>query len=96
MTQEEQNALSAQVQRCWNIPKGWKDPRQVSVTIRFRLNRDGTLNGKPDIVEFPASPLGKASADNAVIAVGQCAPYHLPPDKYAQWNDVQLRFTPSL
>jgi hypothetical protein len=95
MTKEELDALSAQARRCWNVPTGWTDPRKVSVIIRFRLNRDGTLNGKPAVVEFPASQIGKASADNAVRAVAQCAPYHLPPEKYDQWTDVQLRFTPS-
>jgi hypothetical protein len=94
LTREELDGLIAQARRCWSIPAAWTDPRQVSVTIRFRLNKDGTLDGKPDVVEFAASQLGKISADNAARAVAQCGPYHLPPDKYDQWSDVQLRFTP--
>jgi hypothetical protein len=94
LTQEELAALKAQAKRCWKIPAGWNDPVQISVTIRFRLNRDGTLKGKPAVVQFPASELGKTAAENAMRAVSQCGPFDLPADKYDQWRDVQLRFEP--
>ena len=66
----------------------------MSVTVRFRLKRDGTVDGTPVVVEFPATPLGMAAAKDAIHAIPQCGPYHLPADKYAEWNDVQMRFTP--
>jgi hypothetical protein len=94
LSKEELDALSAQARRCWNIPAGWTDPRQISVTVRFRLNRDGSLNGTPAVVQFPASELGKAAAIAAVRAVLQCGPFDLPSAKYDEWNDVQLRFEP--
>jgi outer membrane biosynthesis protein TonB len=94
MTQNELDALRAAVQRCWNIPQGWTDPREVTVTVRFALNRDGTVNGVPVVIEGPASQYGQVAADNAVRAVIQCGPYQLPPQKYDQWSEVQLRFTP--
>jgi hypothetical protein len=94
LTQGELDALSGQARRCWDIPPGRTDPRQVSVTLRFRLNKDGTLDGTPVVVEFPASTLGKVSADNAVRALLRCAPYRLPADKFDEWNDVQLRLAP--
>ena len=46
MTQNELSALRAQIQRCWVIPTGWTHPREVSVTIRFRLSRDGTVSAR--------------------------------------------------
>jgi len=91
---DELRALAAQVKRCWNIPAGWRDPGQVSVTVGFLLARDGSVRGTPRVIEFPASELGKAAADSAVRAVLECGPFTLPPDKYEQWRDVQLRFTP--
>jgi hypothetical protein len=94
LTNDELNALRAKAKRCWRIPTGWTEPRQVSVTVRFRLNRDGTLNGKPAVVEFPATELGKAAADDAIRAVLQCSPFDLPVDKYEEWKDIQLRFEP--
>jgi hypothetical protein len=94
MTESEISILKAQVEACWIIPTGWTHPREVSVTIRFALNRDGTVNGAPTVVEFPASQYGQVSADNAIRAVLRCGPYNLPEEKYDLWSEVQLRFTP--
>lgn len=94
LSQEELDAVRAQAKRCWKIPAGWSDSRQVTVTIRFQLKRDGTVAGSPSVVSFPASELGKSAALNAMQAVTECGPFRLPADKYEQWKDVQLRFEP--
>ena len=94
MTQSEIDALRAQIQRCWNIPVGWTDPKDVTVTIRFKLNQDGTVNGVPSIQQYPASQYGTVAADRAVGAVLQCGPYQLPAEKYDLWSEVQMRFSP--
>jgi hypothetical protein len=94
MTQSEIDALRAQITRCWVIPTGWTNPREVTVSIRFQLNRDGTVNGMPEVVEYPASQYGPVAGDNAIRAVMQCGPYQLPAEKYEEWADVQLRFSP--
>jgi hypothetical protein len=96
LTQNELDGLRAQVEQCWIIPTGWTDPKQVSVTIRFALERDGTVKGNPEVVEYPASQYGQVSADNAIRAVLRCGPYRLPVEKYDQWSEVQLRFTPPI
>jgi hypothetical protein len=96
MTLNELVALRTQVQRCWTIPTGWTHPREVSVTIRFGLNPDGTVKGTPVVIEFPASQYGQVSADNAIRAVLSCGPYKLPAEKYDQWSEVQIRFTPEV
>jgi len=88
------SAVRAQILRCWSVPSGWSDPHQVAVTVRFRLNRDGTLAGSPSVVEFRASALGKAAADSAIAAIGACAPFQLPPAEYARWSDIQLELEP--
>ncbi|MBN9020665.1 MAG: hypothetical protein J0H08_00880, partial [Rhizobiales bacterium] len=94
MTQSEIDALRSQITRCWVIPQGWTSPREVTVSVRFQLNLDGTVAGMPEVVEYPASQYGPVAGDNAVRAVMQCGPYALPAEKYDQWKDVQLRFTP--
>ena len=94
LSQGELDAVKAQAKRCWKMPAGWTEPRPVSVTVRFQLNVDGTLNGSPTVVAFPASELGKEAALNAIRAVAECGPFKLPADKYDQWNDIQLRFEP--
>ncbi len=94
MTQSEIDALRSQITRCWVIPQGWTSPREVTVSIRFQLKPDGTVAGMPEVVEYPASQYGPVAGDNAIRAVMQCGPYALPAEKYDQWKDVQLRFTP--
>ena len=86
--------LSSEVKRCWTVPDGWSDPRQVSLTLRFQLHPDGTLDGEPAVVEFPATPIGATAAKAAIKAVTQCGPYRLPKDKYEQWKDIQLKLAP--
>lgn len=86
--------LSGEVKRCWTVPSGWTDPRQAAVTLRFLLHRDGTLDGDPAVVEFPATPIGAAAAKAAIAAVTQCGPFHLPAEQYEQWKDIQLKLTP--
>lgn len=95
LPQDQVEALRAQVRRCWEIPGGWSNPRQVSVAIRFRLKKDGTVDGKPVITEFPASPMGKVAADKAVLAIERCAPYQLPADSYDKWRVMELHLAPS-
>jgi len=94
MTQSEIDALRSQITRCWVIPQGWTNPREVTVSVRFQLKPDGTVAGMPEVVEYPASQYGPVAGDNAIRAVMQCGPYALPAEKYDQWKDVQLRFTP--
>lgn len=94
MTQSELDALRSQVQRCWNLPVGWTDPREVTVTIRFKLNQDGTVNGTPSVEQYPASQYGTVAAEGAVRAILECGPYQLPPEKYDLWSEVQMRFSP--
>lgn len=63
----------------------------LRVRVHFRLNRDGTLNGEPDL-----APAGGDTKDREVIAVQaltalkKCAPFALPADKYNQWHDVTI------
>jgi hypothetical protein len=87
------DAVRAQVQACWTIPPGWKNPKEVSVTIGFHLNADGTVAGQPAIIEFPATLVGKAAADNALRAAVKCGPYHVTSDKGGR--DVQIRLSPT-
>ncbi len=86
--------LRAQAKRCWNLPSGWSDPAQVTVTLRFQLAPDGALDGDPAVVEFPATPAGAAAAKAAIEAVAKCGPYRLPAAQYEQWKEIQLVLAP--
>ena len=85
------------VARCWNPPPGWTNPAEVRVVLQFRLNRDGTVQGLPQIVEAPTGRYAQAAPDSAQRAVYVCAPYQLPAELYDGpngWHEVRMTFDP--
>jgi colicin import membrane protein len=96
LSQSEMDALRGQVQRCWNIPAGAADAGSLRVSVQFRLDRTGALEGSPEIIAGGGSAgVERAAAEAARRAVSRCAPYNLPADKYDAWADVIVNFDPS-
>ncbi|PHS29454.1 MAG: hypothetical protein COA85_00955 [Robiginitomaculum sp.] len=99
MTANEIDLLRAQMYRCWRAPLDAPYPEKLKVTVRARLNRDGTLSSNPEVLNIgqirrSGDPFWQAAADNARRAVLKCQPYSLPPDKYALWRETIINFTP--
>lgn len=96
LTQSEMDALRGQIERCWNVPAGAMDAQNLKVSIQFKLDRAGDIEGNPEIVEGGgAAGIERAAAESARRAVMQCAPYTLPAEKYEAWADVIVHFDPS-
>lgn len=96
LSQSEMDALRGQVQRCWNIPAGAMDGGSLKVSVQFKLDRSGALEGIPEIIAGGgASGIERAAAEAAKRAVVRCAPYTLPAEKYDAWADVIVNFDPS-
>lgn len=96
LSQSEMDALRGQIQRCWNVPAGALDAQGLKVSIQFRLDRAGAIEGRPEIISGGGSAgVERAAAESARRAVLQCAPYNLPADKYDAWADVIVHFDPS-
>jgi outer membrane biosynthesis protein TonB len=100
MTASEIDLLRAQMYRCWRTSLDAPNPEKLKVTIRIRLNPDGTLNAPPEIlnagqIKRSGDPFWQAAADKARRAVLRCEPYTLPADKYASWRDMTMHFTPA-
>ncbi len=96
LSQSEMDALRGQVQRCWNIPAGAADAGSLRVSVKFRLDRNGALEGSPEIVSGGGSAgVERAAAEAARRAVSRCAPYNLPAEKYETWAEVIVNFDPS-
>ena len=96
LSQSEMDALRGQVQRCWNIPAGAADAGNLRVSVKFKLDRNGSLDGSPEIISGGGSAgVERAAAEAARRAVARCAPYNLPADKYDAWADVIVNFDPS-
>ncbi len=95
LSQSEMDALRGQIQRCWNVPAGAADAENLKVSVQFRLDPSGALDGAPTIVSGGGGAgIERAAAESARRAVLACAPYSLPSDKYEAWSDVIVHFDP--
>ncbi len=91
----ELEALRARLAQLWTIPAGAKDPQELVVLIRIKLNRDGKLAAPPVVLSSGKSPLFMAARDSAIRALFRGQPYDmLKPEHYEQWKDVEITFDP--
>lgn len=96
LTAREQDLLKSQINSqlgpCSTMPGGGGGTDTPPVTVRWRLKRDGSLDGEPQVVSAPDTPLGRIAADAAVRAIKKCSPLRLPPDMYAGWSTINWYF----
>jgi len=95
LSQNEIDALRAQLMTCWNPPVGVADAKDLIVIVRFALNRDGSVAGQPTVVNRDANALFQVAAESATRAVRRCQPFRLPAAKYEAWRDVEVKFDPN-
>jgi outer membrane biosynthesis protein TonB len=99
LTLSEIDALRTQIEKCWTVPAGAPYAEELIVTLRVRLNQDGSLSSAPEIVDqvkYRTSPnrYYRVAVDSAVRAVLRCAPYSMPVEKYDVWRTVMIDFDP--
>lgn len=91
----ELEALRARLAQLWTVPAGAKDPQELVVLVRVKLNRDGKLAAPPVVLSSGTSPLFMAARDSAIRALFRGQPYDmLKPEHYEQWKDVEITFDP--
>jgi outer membrane biosynthesis protein TonB len=96
LSQSEMDALRQKIETCWNIPAGATDAENLKVSVQFKLDRSGALEGSPEIISGGGSSgVERAAAEAARRAVARCAPYNRPADKYEAWAEVIVNFDPS-
>lgn len=89
------DAIRQRVAKCWNIPPGAREAN-ITLKIHFQLNADGTVSGLPQVVNGSSDPLFTTTAQSAVSALMDCAPYDfLPQDKYELWQDNNMIVNPN-
>jgi hypothetical protein len=99
MTADLADALRGQIYHCWSPPTGAPDARDLIVDYDLSLNPDGTV-GRLQLtpgssMAAAANSFTRAAAEAASRAIYECQPYRLPPDRYAQWREINpLRFDP--
>ncbi|NOT42826.1 MAG: hypothetical protein HOP13_20290 [Alphaproteobacteria bacterium] len=96
LTMSEIDALRSQLAKCWNVPVGAPDPSALVFRVRVFLNEDGTIASAPQLVDQGnlGDPYFRAATDSAIRAVHICGPYDLPPEKYATWSEIVIKFDP--
>jgi hypothetical protein len=89
-------AIARQIKPHWSSPQG-VDVEKLVTLVRFRLNPDGTLSGRPECVgqsgETPSNAAQKGlHCERAIRAVQLAAPFDLPEPFYDKWKLVTSRF----
>jgi len=91
------SAISRQIKRNWNAPNGVEAELLVSV-VRWQLNPDGTLKGRPTCKTTPSSitesnrPQASLHCERAIRAVQLAATFKLPEQFYSRWDDLEWQF----
>ena len=87
--------IESRLNACWRLPSAGGGSDTPVVTLRWRLNPDGSLDGDPVVIERTRSDaLFQLAADAAIRAVRECAPFPLPRDKYNHWKVIIRDFDP--
>ncbi len=89
-------AIVREVKPRWQPPSG-PDVDLIVSKVRFRLNRDGSLDGRPQLVsQRGVNDTNRTQAgrhgEQAIRAVQLAAPFDLPEALYAGWKTVTLDF----
>ena len=91
------SAISRQIKRNWSAPNGVEAEMLVSV-VRWQLNRDGTLKGRPTCRTNPSSitesnrPQASLHCERAIRAVQLADFSNLPDEFYSRWDDLEWQF----
>jgi outer membrane biosynthesis protein TonB len=98
LTASELDMVRHQIARCWNVPAGARDAKDLVVEIKVIVDPDGTVR-QATIVDqghMGSDPFFRAAAESARRAFFNplCRPLHLPAEKYAIWKDLVVDFSP--
>jgi type IV secretory pathway VirB10-like protein len=100
LTMSEEDAIRSQMAKCWSVPAGAKDAKDLKPVIRVQLQQDGTVLSATVAEQsqgrYASDQFFRAAADSAIRAVKLCSPLkNLPPEKYGSWRDIEMTFDPS-
>ncbi len=99
LTAGEKDALRVAVQRCWNVGSLSSEALATTVVVGVKMLE----TGKPDVASIrmlshsggsaTAARQAYEAARRAIIRCGNDG-FDLPPEKYAQWRDIEMTFNP--
>ncbi|MGX7952077.1 energy transducer TonB [Tsuneonella sp. HG249] len=88
--------IAKEVRPRWQPPSG-PEVEKLVTKLRFRLNADGSLAGRPEVVRQTGEtdtnrPQAGRHAEQAIRAVQLAAPFDLPEEYYEAWKVVTVDF----
>jgi colicin import membrane protein len=94
LSNSEMGVLSDQLSGCWTLPVGAHDAEHLRVSVRFRLDTNGKLEGPPEV---ETSSGNRQFDESAVRAVQKCDRNGLrvPDGKQEIWAEVVVNFDPT-
>lgn len=95
------DAIRRHFEKCWNIPAGARDAKDLEVDIKVHLDPDSNVQ-TAEIVESAranSDPFYRAAAESALRAVlnpvcRSLKDVQLKPEQYDQWKDMTISFNP--
>ncbi|MGB0658883.1 MAG: energy transducer TonB [Mangrovicoccus sp.] len=99
MSDLEKDRLQIAVSRCWNFGALSTEAARVTITVAMTMTPEGVPE-PPTIRMTDFTGGGQAAANQAFQvayrAIRRCAGagYPLPPEKYAQWREIEIVFNP--
>ena len=83
---------------CWTLPPSNPTGENYVFDVRVTFNSDGSLSGRPVLLNPPHDPEWRTHADSVMRAVMRCNPLRVPA-QYApffdQWRSKTIHFDPS-
>ncbi len=98
MSISEIDAVRRQIERCWNIPVGARDARDLVVRIQVDMAPDGIPKAATIVDQDRLRTDGffriAAEAAQRAVLNQRCHPFRFPADKYERWKTLTLVFDP--
>jgi hypothetical protein len=98
MTSGEMEAVKEQLAMCWNVATGARFAEEIVVKVKIFVNPDRKVRDVQivDMARYKNDSFFRAAADSAINAIydPRCTPLNLPPDKYKQWEVININFDP--
>ena len=95
----EKDAIRRQFYRCWIVPAGAKNLKELVVSIKIKLNREGEVIFSKIINDkmIGNNTFFRTASESAMRAVNhpECKKLKVPKKKYDTWNEIILDFDPS-
>ena len=96
-TADMRSLFRSQAYRCWRVVSDMPNPETLGVVVEVNLNRDGSINGSPIVVDHnrirsSGNSFHIRAAERGIAAVLQCGPYNMPAANYSEWRRIDVNF----